>query len=194
MIPKTYKPKVPKDKKCGWSKCGKMFTPSPFTFNQKTCFNSMCAIGYNTEKQAIKEAKINDRFKNLDKESLKTWSDHIQELQKLFNQFIRMRDLGLPCISCGTTKNVEYHAGHYIPAGNYGFLRFNELNVNRQCGKNCNKERHGNVHEYRDGLIKKIGIEKVLWLEANRHNNLELSIPEIIELKIKYKQKIKELR
>lgn len=187
--------KTPKPKKCGWSLCGKMFTPNPFRFNQQTCDNIMCAIGLVKEKESKKEAKSWHEEKRTIKAKLMSWSAHIKDLQdNYFNPYIRLRDSNEPCISCQTTRDVQYHAGHYMAAGNYSFLRFNEDNVHKQCGKNCNKELHGNLHEYRINLIKKIGLEKVIWLENNRHKELSLTIPEIIELKQVYKLKIKELK
>ena len=187
-----YKLKVYKPKKCKWSLCGKQFTPQrPL---QMVC-NYVCSVGYNKDRDELKEAKAWNIEKKAIKAKSMTWTDHIKDLQdNYFNPFIRLRDKDLPCISCGTNKDVQYHAGHYMAAGNYSFLRFNEDNVHKQCGKNCNKELHGNLHEYRVGLIKKIGIEKVMWLEANKHNKLEISIYEITELKESYKLKIKQLK
>ena len=185
-------PKPPKPKTCKF--CGSKFTPHPKSFAQPTCIDYKCIKGHRDNLAAKKLARDWKVEKAEIKEKLKTWSDYIQELQKVFNQFIRLRDANLPCISCGTSKNIEYHAGHFIPAGNYGFLRFNEDNVHKQCGKNCNKEKHGNYHEYRPNLIKKIGVEKVLWLEENKHKNLDLTIPQIIELKSIYTKKVKELK
>ena len=47
--------------------------------------------------------------------------------QKVFNAYIRKRDEGLPCISCGTGQ--PQHAGHYFSAGHNSKLRFEERNV-----------------------------------------------------------------
>lgn len=126
------------------------------------------------------------------KEGLLTHSDYIQLLQKVFNTYIRIRDKNLPCISCGTTKDVEYAAGHFHPT-TYQFLRFNEDNVHKQCNKHCNMMKRGNLSEYRPALINRIGIERVQWLDENRHNIFRISIPELKEKIAYYKQKIKEL-
>lgn len=172
--------------------CGKTFIPQrPL---QMVC-NYVCSVGYNKERIEKKETKSWNAEKLKIKARAMTWTAHIKELQdKYFNPYIRERDKNEPCISCKTTKDVQYHAGHYMAAGNYSFLRFNEDNVHKQCGKNCNKELHGNLHEYRINLIKKIGLEKVMWLEENRHKELSLTIPELIELKQIYKLKLKQLK
>jgi hypothetical protein len=79
-----------------------------------------------------------------------------------FNRFIRERDKDKPCISCGKWK-IE-HASHYFAAGKYNHLRFDEDNVAGSCLA-CNYFEHGNLLKYRDGLINRIGIERVEALE-----------------------------
>lgn len=57
------------------------------------------------------------------------------------------------------------NAGHYKSAGHNGSIRFNEDNVHGQCVR-CNLHLHGNEVNYREGLINKIGIDKVELLES----------------------------
>lgn len=85
----------------------------------------------------------------------------IAKAQKVFNEWIRERDKDKGCISCGASID---HAGHYFSAGHYSALRFNEMNVNGQCLR-CNNFLHGNLINYRKGLVKKYGEERVLMLE-----------------------------
>jgi hypothetical protein len=49
----------------------------------------------------------------------------------------------------------------------------------------------GNQIEYRKRLIKKIGVERVEWLEENGNQVKKWTIEELKELIKKYKQKIK---
>lgn len=123
------------------------------------------------------------------KEKLKTRSEWLADLQKVFNQYIRKRDEGNGCISCGTTSG-QMHAGHYRSVGAAPELRFEELNVHVQCAT-CNNYLSGNLIEYRINLVKKIGSEKVEWLEGS-HDPQKLTIQEIKEKIKEYKQKIKE--
>lgn len=83
--------------------------------------------------------------------------------QKVFNAYIRKRDEGLPCISCGTGQ--PQHAGHYFSAGHNSKLRFDERNVGGQCLR-CNYFLHGNQLGYRKGLIQRIGLKEVEQLES----------------------------
>jgi len=86
--------------------------------------------------------------------------------QQVFNAWIRRRDEGLGCISCG--KYEFEHAGHYLSRGHHGHLRFSEVNTNGQCVR-CNLHLSGNSIFYRQGLIKKYGEQRVLLLESQAH-------------------------
>ena len=105
----------------------------------------------------------------------KNKSDSIPKLTKkaqdTFNAWIRRRDENNGCISCGSEI---HHAGHYLSAGHHGHLRFNEMNVNGQCLR-CNNFLHGNLINYRQGLVKKYGENKVLMLESQAHNTKKWS-------------------
>jgi hypothetical protein len=89
----------------------------------------------------------------------------LAKAQKIFNAWIRSRDRDKGCISCGGP--VE-HAGHYLSQGHHSALRFNEMNTNGQCVR-CNTFLHGNLINYRIGLVKRYGEEKVLFLESNKN-------------------------
>ena len=126
------------------------------------------------------------------KESLKSRSDWLNELQTWVNKFIRLRDKDEPCISCGRYHQGQWHAGHYRSRGACPELRFNEDNIHKQCSV-CNNHKSGNAIDYRINLIKKIGIERVAFLERENHPPLKMSVEEIkAQIKV-YKQKCKEL-
>ena len=154
-------------------------------FLQKTCFNSSCV--YEWSKQ-VKQKEWKKEKKQI-KSKLKTHSKHLGELQNVFNKYIRLRDKGKPCISCGSPLSGKYDAGHYRSVGSCPELRFEEKNVHGQC-VHCNRHLHGNLIEYRKGLVQKYGVDTVEWLEKS-HETLKLTIPEINELKAKYKELIK---
>lgn len=116
-----------------------------------------------------------------------------QKLQRIFNEFIRLRDKGEGCISCGSFNELQ--AGHYFSAGHYSWLRFDEINVNHQC-KRCNYFLSGNQAQYRIGLLKKYGQKTVEQLEVkaqirkvSRWSRFELEA--LIDF---YKNKSKELK
>ena len=176
-----------KPKKC--KECNETFTPSrPL---QSVCSWS-CSLKYGEKYKAKKDAKDWKAKKSKMKAELMTHKDWVRLYQITFNTFIRLRDKDLPCVSCGTTKCEEFHAGHYI-ATTYQYLRFNENNVHKQCSK-CNTHLRGNSIPYRIELIKRIGLEEVEYLENSRHMMLQITIPEIQEKIKEYKEKIKYLK
>ena len=179
-----------KPKKCKNKDCGKMFTPS-YSTTQPVC-SPGCAHKLSKEKDAkVQQKKRNAETKAM-REDLMTKGDWLNLAQITFNTYIRLRDKDRPCISCQVTKCEEFHAGHYI-ATTYSYLRFNEDNCWRQCSK-CNTHLRGNSIPYRINLIQIIGLGRVEKLENDRHKKLEMSIPEIKELIVVYKDKIKQLK
>ena len=131
-------------------------------------------------------AKLKDR-----KEALKTLTQHKNELQVIFNKFIRVRDKDKPCISCGRYHQGQQHCGHYLSVGARDILRFNEDNCHKQCAP-CNNHLSGNIANYRINLIEKIGLDRVETLECN-HKPSSFTIEEINEMKAHYKKRIKEM-
>ena len=58
------------------------------------------------------------------------------------NKYIRLRDVGKECISCGTPLVAEqlgggFDVGHYRSRGAAPHLRFYTLNIHGQCKKNA---------------------------------------------------------
>lgn len=152
----------------------------PFTTTQKAC-SPKCAL------ELVKQGQERD-FKARTREmrvKAKGRGKWLKEAQNAFNRYIRLRDKNDPCISCGTIKDVQYCAGHYLTRGASPELRFNEDNVHKQCNQYCNLQLSGNLVKYRVNLINKIGLEKVESLEG-KHEPKKYTIDQIIEIKKKY--------
>ena len=126
------------------------------------------------------------------KEKLKTLGQYELEARQVFQKWIRERDKDLPCISCGCITAKQWDGGHYLKAELFSGLIFNENNCHKQCST-CNDYKSGNELEYRDGLIKRFGIELVNNLEAtkNQFRNYKYTKQELIEIKNIYKFKLK---
>lgn len=145
---------------------------------QKVC-SYQCALAFAEAEKKKKQEKLDrqERIKNRKrlkayKEANKTHNDLIKEAQSAVNRYIRMRDENKECISCGTPLISEklgggFDAGHYRSRGAAPHLRFYTLNIFGQC-KRCNRYLGGNYHEYRIGLIERLGIEKVEAIEADQ--------------------------
>jgi hypothetical protein len=144
----------------------------------------------------MKSKKANDwqKEKKVLKEKLMTKSDYLNICQKVFNTYIRTRDKGKPCVSCDKfLKENDVNASHYFSVGSSPNLRFNEDNCHSSCIK-CNKELHGNIAEYTIRLPKRIGIENYNKLLEDRNKPSKLSIEDVKELILIYRQKTKELK
>lgn len=194
---KTLKPKI-----CKAVDCGKEFVPRVST--QAAC-SIKCALTLVETKKANNIKKANIQYKkdtqrlekaqrkadNEKREALKSRRDVLNNAQRIFNKYIRLRDEQLPCISCGQHRN-SYDAGHYRSVGAAPQLRFNEDNCHKQCVY-CNQHKSGNAIEYRIGLVKRIGTERVEALECN-NQAVKWSAEEAREIKAHYHEKIKQLR
>lgn len=155
-----------------------------------------CSIQHATEwAQAKSKADAEKAFKKRTRELKTKLNDNdrgywLKRAQTAFNAFIRARDANEPCISCGVFNSAHaFHAGHYRSVGAAPELRFEESNVAAQCAK-CNTHLSGNAIEYRISLVKRIGIERVLWLEG-AHEPRRYSIDDLKEIEKKYKKKLK---
>jgi hypothetical protein len=178
-------------RKCKNKDCKKLFIPvRPLQF---VC-SFPCAVALSKYLSDTKEKKEWQQEKKRLIEKTKTHSDWLQDLQKVFNTFIRLRDADLPCISCDTNmKGRKGDASHFYSVGSYPSLRFDENNVHLGCVQ-CNQHLHGNIQEYKIRLPLRIGQSEYNQLESKRHSISKLAIFEIKEKIEYYKAKINELK
>ena len=134
-----------------------------------------CAVEMGRAKTVKAQAKAAADDRKLTREKLDALRTHPQLTalaQCAFNAFIRARDAGKPCISCGTPLAATalggaFDAGHYRSIGSAPHMRFVEDNVHGQC-KHCNRYLSGNHVAYRSGLIQRIGVRSVELIEADQ--------------------------
>ncbi|CAI8984639.1 recombination protein NinG [Pseudomonas chlororaphis] len=195
--------KQPKPKKCRVPECGASFVPQ--RLGQAVC-SPACAIAdvpRNLDRAKVALGRVERRAKvaldkverreiKVRKEKLKSRGDHAREAQQAFNEWIRLRDAALPCVSCGRHHDGQYHAGHYRTVGANPELRFEPLNVHKQCAP-CNNHKSGDIVNYRIELVKRIGQDQVEWLEGP-HSARKYTADELKALKTKYRELIKELK
>lgn len=191
--------KQPKPKKCKNPACGISFPPQ--RLGQSVC-SPKCGLAIKDVNQAKARkslAQIERREIKVRKEKLKSRADHLREAQAAVNEYVRLRDANLPCISCDSTPNdndlmtgSRWDAGHYRSVGACPELRFEPLNIYRQCVK-CNRNLSGNTVEYRIRLVQRIGAEKVVWLEG-LHPACKYTVEEIKAIKAEYRAKTRKLK
>lgn len=124
-------------------------------------------------------------------------SDLVKKLDKVFSMYIRLRDT-MPngyfkCISCSQIKPFEQgDNGHYVNRQHMS-LRFSEVNCNMQCRK-CNRFDEGNIMGYRQGLLKKYGEQRVVLLEAQKHESKHWADFELEAMIKHYKKECERLK
>jgi len=158
-----------------------------------------CSIALGEKRKRLKQAKERRETASADRvkhEKLKTKSEWTKEAQIEFNKYVRLRDMGKGCISCGSavgngSPGGDGDAGHFRSRGSAPHLRFDERNCNLQC-KRCNRYLSGNISDYRIGLIQRIGLQAVEQLEADQSPK-HYSIDDLKAIKVKYKALAREL-
>lgn len=142
-----------------------------------------CARMVAKDKIAKKEARV-AKARRADtrrrKQEMETLGQVKGKTQVDFNTMIRELDYGLPCISCGREDHEipekftggKWDCGHYHSVGAREELRFEVYNAHRQC-KVCNggsgkyaRKNYTVAAEYHERLIKRIGPDKVAWLDG----------------------------
>lgn len=136
------------------------------------------AYDHKLEKAKERIEKLKTKVKKKPNESLSLIKKRVQ---KLINEYVRLRDTGLPCISCQKPIIGQAHAGHYCSQGMHGVLRYDLDNIHAQC-VNCNVWKRGNLIEYRMNLVKKVGLARVENLEANMHAIHKWTRDELLEI------------
>lgn len=189
--------KLPR-RKCAHIQCRKWFHPS--RDGQIVC-SYECAAAHGKvqadktrqrarqqlERKQREEGKESRKQLRARKLALKTRNDWKREAQNAFNRYVRLRDNGKPCISCGAMPEQKLggtmDCGHYLTRGARPWLAFNLHNTAGQC-VSCNRDRAGAQKEFEAGLIERIGLEKVEALNCDNTSR---------KFTIEYFQRIKSI-
>lgn len=149
-------------------------------------------------KATIKATKprIELRQAKQDYKTEKSLPKEIKLTQIAFNKFIRIRDIGKPCISSNVFWRKDFDAGHLFSVKQYSALRFNEYNCHAQSiGDNRFKE--GNFEDYLINVKHRIGDEKLNQLmklaEETKREIKKWTIIELQEIRKIYNKKHKDL-
>ena len=175
------KRKAQKEKPC--ETCGYPFTPK--RMGQKTCSPKCEFARARTLPPAPRKAPI--KKKKLSKEDIRWWHN---KAKGLAHAYVRERDKGKPCISCGARGKLQ--AGHYRPVSTHGAWQYDETNIHGQCAE-CNILKSGNPGPYRINLRNRIGIEELERLDGKAPIR-KWTIEELKEICESYSEKLKELK
>lgn len=183
---------MPKQPKC--IICKKPFK-KVYSTTQNVC-STKCAIEHGKTK--VKKVKTGNKEElekiRKDSNEIKKLSTLIKSVINVCHKYIRLRDEGKPCISCGFPYKTNFQAGHFYKAELFSTIKFNEYNINGQC-IGCNIRKDGNESEYRIHLPDRIGKEN--FKELDRLAKLDHSIDfkwdrdELIKIRKYYNNKLK---
>jgi len=139
--------------------------------------------------------ELNQAFE--DKKDKNKLSLLLQGAKIACHTYVRLRDKGKPCISCGKPHEPGFHAGHYKKAEIYSNLRFNEFNISGQCER-CNLFLDGNVQAYSERIGDRIGKDNKEVVErmakAFKTESFKWDREELKKIKKYYQDKIKQLK
>jgi len=160
----------------------------------RCCNNINCLTQKIRKEQAKKQARERAdlaRERRETKERHRTfngWCKHERDYS--MNPYIRVRDRGKPCISCGRPWNDQFQAGHFMSVGSRPELQFHPANNNGQC-RGCNANVRGNTKNvaarYHAGMVERWGAEITSYLETY-HAVMDYGIDEVREIGAHYRE------
>lgn len=150
-----------------------------------------CSVACALELAWSKRAKADRAETKAKLAAIKPRSQWVKEAQAAFNAYIRARDAGRPCVSCGRHHQGQIHAGHYLSTGARPELRFDESNVHGQC-QPCNTHLHGNLVLYRTELIRRIGLLEVVRLEGPQAPR-KYTVDDLRAIRNEYRARLREM-
>lgn len=151
----TCHSKKVKKKRC--KECNKLFVP--YRTTQTVC-SPECAIknGKAKELKRQEDSKHIDKLIKEKKESNRL-STYLSNTKNIVHKYIRLRDKGKHCISCGTPHKDDFDAGHFYPGGKFTALKFDLDNIHAQCIQ-CNRYKEGEFEMYSLRLPNRIGVQR----------------------------------
>jgi hypothetical protein len=154
-----------KERKC--RVCKSKYTPWRAL---QTCCSHECEFTHvmaSIEKKNKREAAKSRKETKVKLEKYKTWQEWFNECKAIAQKYARLRDRLDGCISCDKASDWwgQWHGSHFRPAGNFKAVALNLLNIHKGCSE-CNNYKSGNLIEFQDRLILKIGQDKVDWLKS----------------------------
>ncbi len=117
-------------------------------------------------------------------------------IRTVCHDYIKLRDKGLPCVSCGSPWTSDHQAGHLYKAELFSMLKYDERNIHNQC-KKCNIFDNGNESMYHAAILSRISIDDYDELKRiasqEKQTNFKWDRQELEKIRNYYKLKIKQL-
>lgn len=175
--------------------CKTRFVPWISSLQRGCSFDCLAKLARKAnERNAAEIAKAHRREDRAKRLRLKPLSYFEKRTEEEVNRYVRLRDYRDGCISCDkpASWSGQWHASHWRSVGAARGLRYNLWNVHKACSE-CNHKKSGNIMEYTPRLIRKIGPEKVEWLESQ--NQVERRTREYLDrLRMVFMKKSRRLQ
>lgn len=178
-------------RKCSYKPCGTRAKEGITKGPQFWCSDD-CMVLWAIEAGRKLRSKKEKQDRRDAKAKLKTRSEWLRDAQIAFNAWVRARDAKLPCVSCGRFHDGQWHAGHYRSVGSCPALRFEPDNTWKQC-RPCNEFLSGNLINYRQELLRRIGQERLDWLEGP-HEPKKYTIDQLKAIITDYRQRMAAIK
>jgi len=199
----------PKKNKCtgtgkakGFDSCGGMFYERTYGLCNKCYSKWLLNTPEGREKLSNATIKATSERKEVERErkqsqQRKRLRTQLTTTRNKCHEYIRERDKGKPCVSCGTPWNPTFQAGHLYKAELYSSLKFDERNVHGQC-KGCNLHKNGNEQKYAERVHLRIGHEGKAQLDQDaikyKQESFKWDAEELKKVYEYYKEKLKLLK
>ena len=145
----------------------------------------------------VKQPKLDLAKAKAEKAKKNTLQSLLINVRTVCHEYIRLRDKGKPCVSCGQSWSSDHQAGHWKKAELYPSLKFDERNIHNQC-QGCNLFNDGNVQKYSDNIhtrITQAGKEELERIAADEKKiSFKWDREKLNAVREYYRMKIKQLK
>ena len=139
----------------------------------------------------IKKPRKKSTPRALAKKKTPTRSQLVKKLDAVFSKYVRLRDDGKGCVTCGdrSIPKEQMQNCHFFSRGRLP-TRWDETNCHAGCYR-CNVLLKGNYIPYTMYMIDRYGREYVDKLEKKSKSNIKISSVELKEMIEKYTELVK---
>lgn len=161
------------------------------------CLSPFHTKMYHKPRQPLKRSSIKKTVTKASKpkapvKKAKKRSYYVKRLDDVFSIFIRKRDDGKGCVTCGVVKPwKEMQACHYESRGHIP-TRWDERNVHSGC-YSCNVMKKGNYTEYVLSMIRMYGGNILQDMHDKSRSGINTPTSDIKEMIDAYTDKVKEM-
>lgn len=117
-------------------------------------------------------------------------------VRTICHEYIKERDRGRPCVSCGAPWHSDFQATHFYKAELFSSLRYHELNIHSGCVR-CNIFLDGNHQQYAMRIHERIGSDGVNELKElalkDKQSQHKWDRAELNKIREYYREKLKGL-